>query len=525
VTSPDQSAGDQAVVRDALVVEVTCVADVAALELSCEPLNRVGTLIGPQFLIVGGQGVFVLLENTPPQLQGPRFKFDVTVKNLIPQTLGTPDGTNVTGVDVFFFTPPYAVTSSGPNTTITIDNAQTGTFTNTGQAYYSYPQAILPGSTSAAVGWQFTLGNDVETFAFQVYVAADVPFPNGFVQVSPDPDLTAVGGFTDLTGTVVDVVGRSVSGRTISWSSSDGSVATVNTSGRVTGLVGGVVDIAATSDGPEAAGTSRVTVIDPSGYDIELRYVVGATETQRTAFENAVSRWESHITGELYAPAVDEIIDDLLILVVLDSIDGPSNILGQAGPCYIRTSNTLPILGLMQFDTADLAGLESSGQLGLVIQHEMAHVIGLGTLWDNMGLLVTDVNCLIDPYFTGAQANIAFDDVGGDTYTDGNTVPVANTGGGGTRCGHWRESVFDNELMTGYLNSGSNPLSIVTIESFEDQGYAVDPTGVDAYTLPGSTAGPSALAEKRPFGDDIWRGPIYSVDEQGRLTLYRPGQR
>jgi len=181
----------------------------------------------------------------------------------------------------------------------------------------------------------------------------------------------------------------------------------------------------------------------------------------------------------------------------------------------------------MQFDTADLAGLQSSGLLGLVIQHEMAHVMGLGTLWDDLGLLVvTDPLCQLDPYFTGTQANIAFDDVGGTGYT-GNTVPVANTGGGGTACGHWRESVFDNELMTGYIDSGSNPLSIVSVESFEDMGYAVDPTGADAYTLPGAAPAPLAGASsgKRPLVNDIWRGPAYAVDERGRLTLYRPDRR
>ena len=39
------------------------------------------------------------------------------------------------------------------------------------------------------------------------------------------------------------------------------------------------------------------------------------------------------------------------------------------------------------------------------------------------------------------------------------------TGGAGTRDGHWRESVLANELMTGWINAGSNPLSVLSVRS------------------------------------------------------------
>src|SRR5258708_39129929 len=39
---------------------------------------------------------------------------------------------------------------------------------------------------------------------------------------------------------------------------------------------------------------------------------------------------------------------------------------------------------------------------------------------------------------------------------------------------HFRESVFGNEVMTGYLNNGANPLSRVTIASLADLGYQVN---------------------------------------------------
>ena len=55
-------------------------------------------------------------------------------------------------------------------------------------------------------------------------------------------------------------------------------------------------------------------------------------------------------------------------------------------------------------------------------------------------------------------------------------VPIANTGGSGTREGHWREVTFGNELMTGFVGAAGNPLSRLTIACLEDMGYEVNPS-------------------------------------------------
>jgi leishmanolysin len=63
-------------------------------------------------------------------------------------------------------------------------------------------------------------------------------------------------------------------------------------------------------------------------------------------------------------------------------------------------------------------------------------------------------------------------------------VPVENTGGPGTRNSHWRETVFRNELMSGFIAGPGNPLSRVTVASLEDIGYLVDINAAEPYTLP-----------------------------------------
>ena len=59
----------------------------------------------------------------------------------------------------------------------------------------------------------------------------------------------------------------------------------------------------------------------------------------------------------------------------------------------------------------------------------------------------------------------------------------------------------------------------VTVASFGDLGYVVDEGGADAFQLNFSAA-PRAVGEEVemfPLGDDIWRGTIYLLDEEGRV--------
>ena len=133
----------------------------------------------------------------------------------------------------------------------------------------------------------------------------------------------------------------------------------------------------------------------------------------------------------------------------------------------------------MQFDTADLANMQANGTLGDVITHEMGHVIGIGTIWEDKGLLKNAGQS--NPLFTGSHAKYAFGKLRGTGPT---AVPVENTGGAGTRDGHWRESVFKNELMSGFISAPGNPLSRLTVASLQDLGYKVNLSAAEPYTLP-----------------------------------------
>jgi hypothetical protein len=217
-------------------------------------------------------------------------------------------------------------------------------------------------------------------------------------------------------------------------------------------------------------------------YNIEVRFEGGLTTAQEAAFTSAGARWSQLISADV--PSVrllnGEVVDDVLIFARGASLDGPSGILGQAGPREIRPDSLIPATGIMEFDTADLARMELDGSLENVIFHEMGHVIGIGTLWRDLGLLEGAGS--INPVFTGENAMREFAALIG--AGEPTPVPVANRGGPGTRDGHWREDVFANELMTGVLQPGPNPVSRVTIAAVQDMGYEASFDAAEDFTLP-----------------------------------------
>jgi hypothetical protein len=73
----------------------------------------------------------------------------------------------------------------------------------------------------------------------------------------------------------------------------------------------------------------------------------------------------------------------------------------------------------------------------------------------------------------------------GGTVTCANSVPLEAGGGAGTAESHWRESSFDTEIMTGFIDPSPNPLSVMTIGQFADLGYTVNNADSDSYTIPG----------------------------------------
>ena len=251
-------------------------------------------------------------------------------------------------------------------------------------------------------------------------------------------------------------------------------------------------------------------------FNIELRYITPPTDRQREVFQDAVDRWEriiigdeANLTGVVIPSAfpgvspivtADQVLDDVIIEVNLREIDGIGSVLGRAGPRFIRIPEETTISGLMEFDVADLAGLEAANLFEEVIIHEMGHVLGIGTLWQRKGLLVIDsFEQAVDPDYLGRFGNIFWKTEGGEgllpiegAFFRPDGTPFTRPG---TSYGHWDEDLLFNELMTGFLNGGvENPLSRITAGSVRDLGYKSANVG-ERYDLPSQGARTLRISE------------------------------
>ena len=237
----------------------------------------------------------------------------------------------------------------------------------------------------------------------------------------------------------------------------------------------------------------------PTGdFDIELVLLDEFTESEKNVLQYVARRWMAIVTEDLLdyefnqswsgrcgsetveVSAGDQ-IDDLRVYVKKERLSVGT--LGFAGPMVVREATHLPVLGCMGVDL-------SHANLLITGLHEIGHVLGIGSLWTDY--FQDPPNG--DQHFNGPLAIAAFDAAGGQNYA-GAKVPVEG--------GHWRGSVFGDELMT---PTGTGAISAITVQSLADLGYGVDINQADAYTLPSARATtmdgvvPTSAADDRASG-------------------------
>jgi hypothetical protein len=268
------------------LAKLECKGSVSAKSVVCEPATPPVASPGSVSadIIYAGQNTLVQVKSVNPEYDATtqKFTFGVTVRNLIPQSIGTTDGTTAdqSGVKVFFGQEPTVTSGSG---VITIDNADgVDTFTSPNQPYFAYVSRIDQFQVSSAKTWQFDIPSTVNTFSFILYVSSPVQFPTGWIETSV-PAYSLRRTFTKLvTGTVRDQFGTVIPGAVVTWSSPDATLATVlPDSGYVTGRLPGSVSIVATSTNT-VPGTVNATQTGAAVFTItgtSLTWTAGAGNT------------------------------------------------------------------------------------------------------------------------------------------------------------------------------------------------------------------------------------------------------
>ena len=100
--------------------------------------------------------------------------------------------------------------------------------------------------------------------------------PVASVTVSPATASVPAGQTVQLTATLKDANGNTLTGRTVTWSSDNTAVATVSGSGLVSGVAAGAATITATSEAK--TGTSAITVTAPPPGSSQFGHVFVVTE-------------------------------------------------------------------------------------------------------------------------------------------------------------------------------------------------------------------------------------------------------
>lgn len=209
-----------------------------------------------------------------------------------------------------------------------------------------------------------------------------------------------------------------------------------------------------------------------STFDLSFN-LTGFNSSQESIFNRIESFWESMITGYIVDPG----FDTFEISASAVFIDGSFNVLASAGPTGTTRAGgyTYATGGSLILDNLDLHYIERKNQFEDLVNHEVAHVLGLGTLWEENGLYEADSG-----RYTGAAALAAYQQ---ECDANATFIPVDIVSGEGTRNAHWDEEFGcgNDELMTGFLSSGAF-FSETSRAGFTDLGFRL--AGMETAAIP-----------------------------------------
>lgn len=215
---------------------------------------------------------------------------------------------------------------------------------------------------------------------------------------------------------------------------------------------------------------------DDRKFSINLNYkdgLDGVSSTVRNALVDATKIWENVIPSSSFNGAHTLNIDVVGINSSQDWLAAATNTGGQTA----ANGKWLPTTGTVRINTSYANTFNNNPDyLKGIVAHELAHVLGIGTIWEKNGNSL--VSRSTNSYKADSYAGRAYGELTGSLQPT--AVPVE-----AGSYGHWDESTLQEELLTPYAESiGTKmPLSSVTIASLRDLGWNVNYGAAENFSL------------------------------------------
>ena len=219
------------------------------------------------------------------------------------------------------------------------------------------------------------------------------------ITISPaSATLQSLGETAQLTASVRDQNGQTMSGVAVTWSSADPSVATVNASGLVTAVANGMATVTATAG--SATGAAAVTVaqlpvdvvVEPTadtlwGVGDTLRLSAGAIDANGNAVPDAQFSW---VSGDTLVAVVDG--DGLVTGVSAGDVEitaATGGVVGRAQVAVVPTAATLTVSP----DTVAFDALGQTARLAAEVRDRAGSLMkGAAVSWSSGDTLVATVD-------------------------------------------------------------------------------------------------------------------------------------
>ena len=224
------------------------------------------------------------------------------------------------------------------------------------------------------------------------------PVPVAGVSVSPPSALVTVGTTQQLAVTLTDAHGSVLSGRAVSWSSSDVAVATVSSTGLVTAIASGTVTISATSEGRIGTSSLTITPVPVSAVSVGLgaTSLFGGQTTQATAttldgsggvLSGRVVTWSSSNTAVATVSA-----SGLVTAVVAGTAEITATSEGKSGSATL-TVTPIPVATVAVTLTPSTITAGGATQASVVVRDAKGSLLtGRAVAWSSDNAAVATVN-------------------------------------------------------------------------------------------------------------------------------------